>query len=159
VTWLHRSRATTTGPPPTLALPCPPVKRVSSYRCRASLSFLSPSPHFPLRVKHATAPYSSPHCLLSEPVTIASPKPSIDIIHLPPRSLRRRVAPVDLRCRLHFDEHRAGALLLLDLQVDASELSFGRTLESPFALTAPQASKKHRRVTPSATSSAHDHPW
>jgi hypothetical protein len=39
----------------------------------------------------------------------------------PPRSSSRRATPVDLRCRLHFDEHRAGALLLPDLQVNASE--------------------------------------
>jgi hypothetical protein len=95
-------------------------------------------------------PYTSPHCLLSEPITGASPKPSINIVHPPPRSSRRRAAPVDLRCRLHFDENRTSALLLPDLQVDASELSLGRTPASP------SASKKRCRAAPSATSSVPD---
>jgi hypothetical protein len=107
-------------------------------------------------VKHAAAPYTSPRCLLSEPVTGASPKPSVDIVHPPPRSSRRRATPIDLQCRLHFDEHRACALLLLNLQVNASELSPDQMSVSPYASTVLPPSKKRRRAAPSATSSAPD---
>jgi hypothetical protein len=45
------------------------------------LSSLSPSPRFPVRMKHAVTPYTSPHYLLSEPVIGASPKTLVDIVH------------------------------------------------------------------------------
>jgi hypothetical protein len=136
-----------TGTPLSFHSTTPPCQSVPPITTAPPFFSLSP-PRFPLRVKHAAIPYTSPLCILSEPVTGASPKPSVDIVHLPVWSSRRRAAPVDLRCRLYFDEHHAGALLLSDIQVDASELSSGRMSESPSASTTSAPSKKHHPHLP-----------
>jgi hypothetical protein len=119
----HRVAPLPTRPPSSRSACTPPIKGCR----RAPLSFLSPSSCFILRVKHAAPPYTSPCCRFSEPIIGASPKKSVDIVHPPPRSSRHRAAPDDLQCCLHFDKHLTGALLLPDLQVDASELSFDQT--------------------------------
>jgi hypothetical protein len=147
-------RATWTPSLPPATSPAPPRPPVKGCHPITTTPFLSLSlAAFSSPGEARCAPYTSPHCLLSEQVTRVSPKLPIDIIHPPPRSSRHRAALVDLRCRLHFDENCIGALLLPDLQVDACELSSGRMPVSPSASTMLPPLKKCRRTTPSATSS------
>jgi hypothetical protein len=155
---LPRGATPRRSPPASILPPPPPVKgrrpvAVVPPFFSLSLAALS-SPGEACR-----APYTSPRCLLSELVTGASLKPSVDIVHPLSRSSCCQAAPVDLRCRLHIDEHCAGALLLPDLQVDASELFSGRMPVSPSASTVPPPSKKCCRVAPSTTSLAPNPPW
>jgi hypothetical protein len=145
-TWCH-----SLPDPPASAPPCPPVKGRRPITTTPFLSLSLAALSSPGEAR--CAPYTSPRCLLSEQVTRVSPKLPIDIIHPPPRSSCHRAAPVDLRCHLHFDENCTGALLLPDIQVDASDLSFGRMPVSPSASTMPPPLKKCRRIAPSATSS------
>jgi hypothetical protein len=165
---MHHGRRTPPPLPPTVwrhSPPDPPAFALPRLNVKGRRPFTA-TPFFSLSLttlsppgEACRGPYTSPCCLSSEPVTRASPKPSVDIVHPSLRSSRRRAAPVDLRCHLHFDKHRVGALLLLDLQVDASEPSSGRMPVRPSASTVPPPSKKRRRTAPSTTSSVPNPPW
>jgi hypothetical protein len=135
--------------PPSPALPCLPCKRVPPHHRRAPISFLSPSPHFPLRVKHAAVPFTSLRGLLSESVTGASSKPSVDIIHC------HRAPHV---AKLLRSTSGAAFTSMSTALVPFSSLTSKSTPVSPSASTAPPPSEKRCCATPSTTSSMPDPP-